>query len=268
MPPAEIDRRQETQAARGEDREGEVRIERIGDALLYLADCRDVGTTEMGGAAADVIISDPPFSIPHKFSAQDGGRGCRTLSWDWDRDLSVEDIVAVFAPMFAQATSAFVFCGLRQATPLAEALADAGMTDKMAAWVKRYPPPPAPGNWWTSAFQLAVYGYRSKAYFGDVDPKRSNVFTADALRHGNSEKNGHPTQTPIAVMGKITRALVQPGALVLDPFMGTGTTGVAALRQGGRFIGIEKEERWFDLACERIAAETNQGKLLLSDAAS
>jgi site-specific DNA-methyltransferase (adenine-specific) len=241
-----------------------VRVERIGDATLYLADCRDVGTTEMAGVAPDVVISDPPFSIPHNFSPQSyANGGTRALSWDWDRDLSVESILAVFAPWFVQAKSAFVFCGLRQATPLAELLSASGMVDKMAAWVKRYPAPPGLGNWWPSAFQLAVYGYRHKAFFGDRDPKRSNVFTADAMRFGNPEKNGHPTQTPLAVMGKIARALVSPSAVIIDPFMGSGTTGVAVLRQGGRFIGIEKEQQWFDLACERISAETRQGKMLV-----
>lgn len=236
-----------------------LRIEQFGDATLYLGDCRDVG----GLLFPDVVISDPPFSIPHDFSSQDGPNGGRALSWDWDRDLTVSDIMAVFAPLLVQAKSAFIFCGLRQATPLAEAMERAGLVDKMAAWVKRYPPPPAPGNWWTSAFQLAVYGHRAKAFFGDDDPRRCNVFTADALRHGNAEKNGHPTQTPLVVMARIARALIEPGSLTIDPFMGTATTGVAVLRQGGRFVGIEKDERWFDVACRRIEAEARQERLVV-----
>jgi len=48
---------------------------------------------------------------------------------------------------------------------------------------------------------------------------------------------------------------------ILDPFMGSGTTGVAAIQLGRKFIGIEREERYFDIACERIAAAVGQGKL-------
>ena len=54
----------------------------------------------------------------------------------------------------------------------------------------------------------------------------------------------------------------RPGETVLDPFMGSGTTGVAAVEQGRRFIGIERERRYFDIACERIARAQAQGQLL------
>jgi site-specific DNA-methyltransferase (adenine-specific) len=131
----------------------------------------------------------------------------------------------------------------------------------MACWTKPYPPPAAPGNWWPSAFELAVYGYRPGAYFGDDDPARSNVFRYDALRNGNGEKNGHPTQKPIALMQRIANAITRPGAAIIDPFMGSGTTGVAALRLGRKFTGIEIDERWFDIACRRIEAEARQGRI-------
>jgi DNA modification methylase len=62
-------------------------------------------------------------------------------------------------------------------------------------------------------------------------------------------------------MARIARALVEPGSLTIDPFMGSGTTGVAVLRQRGRFVGIEKDERWFDIACRRIEAEARQERL-------
>jgi site-specific DNA-methyltransferase (adenine-specific) len=63
----------------------------------------------------------------------------------------------------------------------------------------------------------------------------------------------HPTQKPCAVMmWTIEKAKVPEGATVLDPFMGSGTTGVACERLGRKFIGIEKERRYFDIACKRI----------------
>lgn len=236
------------------------RVERIGDAALYLGDCREIARIAFAGC--QVIVSDPPYSIPHEFGAQNRPDGShRTLSWEWDKAISAKEIIGVFDDLFCRAVSAFVFCGLRQATPLAEAAARGGLVDKMAAWVKPYPPPPAPGNWWPSAFELAVYGYRSGAYFGDKRPDRRNVFHYDALRHGNGEKLGHPTQKPVALMQRIVSAVCHPEARVFDPFMGSGTTGIAALRLGRKFVGIEIEERWFDIACRRIEAEARQGRL-------
>ena len=63
-------------------------------------------------------------------------------------------------------------------------------------------------------------------------------------------------------MSWLVALTTRPGETVLDPFMGSGTTGVAAVEQGRRFIGIERERRYFDIACERIARAQAQGSLL------
>ncbi len=73
---------------------------------------------------------------------------------------------------------------------------------------------------------------------------------------------GHPTQKPLALMDW-TLGFVPMARLVLDPFMGSGTTGVACVRLGRRFIGIEIEERYFDIACRRIADELRRPRLEL-----
>jgi site-specific DNA-methyltransferase (adenine-specific) len=79
-----------------------------------------------------------------------------------------------------------------------------------------------------------------------------------------SEKGGkerwHPTQKPIALMAWCLQ-MVAPALTVLDPYMGSGTTGVACVRLGRRFIGIEIEPKYFDIACRRIEAETRQTRL-------
>lgn len=62
-------------------------------------------------------------------------------------------------------------------------------------------------------------------------------------------------------MQKIVINASAPGDIVLDPFMGTGTTAVAALQHGRRFVGIENDPRWFDAACQRIDRHVRQGDL-------
>jgi site-specific DNA-methyltransferase (adenine-specific) len=81
-----------------------------------------------------------------------------------------------------------------------------------------------------------------------------------------SERNGtlHPTQKPVALLlWCIERLKLAPGSTILDPYMGSGTTGVAALRAGYNFIGIEQHEPYFRIAERRIAREAEQAKLFV-----
>lgn len=67
------------------------------------------------------------------------------------------------------------------------------------------------------------------------------------------EETVHPTQKPVAVMRWIIEELTNPGDLICDPFMGSGTTGVAAIQTGRRFIGVEKDAAYFKIAQKRLA---------------
>jgi site-specific DNA-methyltransferase (adenine-specific)/modification methylase len=77
----------------------------------------------------------------------------------------------------------------------------------------------------------------------------------------NKEVREHPTQKPVPVM-RWALTQVRDAATVCDPFMGSGTTGVACVHEGRRFVGIERERRYFDVACERISRAQAQGTLL------
>jgi site-specific DNA-methyltransferase (adenine-specific) len=78
----------------------------------------------------------------------------------------------------------------------------------------------------------------------------------------NAERVGHPTQKPVAVMAwTMEQCKIPPGSTVLDPYMGSGTTGIACLRTGRNFIGIERDAAHYKTACDRIAHELD-GALL------
>ena len=77
----------------------------------------------------------------------------------------------------------------------------------------------------------------------------------------DNEPRLHPTQKPLALMRELVRDFTQPGEVVLDPFMGSATTGVACLLEGRRFVGIEQDPGYFAMACDRLATAANQGRL-------
>jgi site-specific DNA-methyltransferase (adenine-specific) len=74
----------------------------------------------------------------------------------------------------------------------------------------------------------------------------------------------HPTEKPVSLMTELVLDFTAPGDLICDPFMGSGTTGVAAVKLGRRFVGIEKEPKYFDVACERIEAATKQVDMFIA----
>ena len=85
----------------------------------------------------------------------------------------------------------------------------------------------------------------------------------EATRAAFGSATAHPTQTPIALMEWcIDRAKLDAGSMVLDPYMGSGTTGIAAANRDMGFIGIEREPKYFDIACRRIEDAQRQGRLL------
>jgi site-specific DNA-methyltransferase (adenine-specific) len=83
------------------------------------------------------------------------------------------------------------------------------------------------------------------------------VWTATSPRAAEKALGRHPTQKPVALLGRIIEATAPEGGLVVDPFCGSGTTGVAALRLGRTFLGIEQDSEWLALARARLEAEVD-----------
>jgi len=98
----------------------------------------------------------------------------------------------------------------------------------------------------------------------DVPMPQAGCMAVERLTEPNSGKALHPCQKPVAVVAPFCERL--PVETVCDPFMGTGTTGIACIRTGRRFMGIEKDPTYYDIARKRIERELAQGLLPLTDA--
>ncbi len=232
-----------------------------GPVRLWCDDCRNI-LPHLSGV--DAVVTDPPYSIVNRFGTQKRLDGSRRLEFDWDHNWTSEQIAELIGLALDTSTDSagfFVFCGTDQVGDLLPVMRSCGFTPKPAAWVKECPPPAMPGTWWPSAFELAFYGYKSGAYFGDDNPKRSNVFVEDSYRFGQPGKVDHPTQKPLTLMRRIVEAIVPPGGTAIDPFLGSGTTAVACAMTGRRCIGIEREPKYFDIAVARINRELDQPRL-------
>ena len=95
---------------------------------------------------------------------------------------------------------------------------------------------------------------------GKTGAKLYDWWNINQVKNVSKEKTNHPCQMPFEVMKNII-GVIPSNYIIIDPFMGSGTTGVAAIQMGRKFIGIEREERYFNIACERISQASAQGKL-------
>ena len=240
------------------------RVERIGDAVLYLGDCRDVLPT-LG--RVDAVVTDPPYSVSVAGSFNISPKGTRRFDFfhgddDW---IAMNEIVkiAIARSLLLTPTSVAVWCGHRQIGFLVEDLEDAGYSTRMLFWRKKCPAPMPPGAGWATAVETCVYGYRPKRFWGGGQYD-FNIFEIDNYRYGQPDKVNHPTQKPLQLMIWQIEKIAAPGSLVLDPFMGSGTTGVACARLGRNFIGIEIHEPYFDIACRRIEQAYRQADLFIA----
>lgn len=222
-------------------------------------DCREV---LRGMAPADVVLTDPPYDArTHRWaltiSVGEIARGAKRGVSDF---AALADEAATAAALIS-ATRRWVvaFCALEQlglyAAGAGEAWVRAGVWDRIA------PAPQLSGD----RPAQAVDGV---AIMHAPGRRRWNRGGGAAIwRHlpeRGDERPDHPTPKPLALMLDLVADFSEPGELVLDPFCGSGTTGVAALRLGRRFVGVEIDATYAALARERLASEVRG--LSLSDA--
>ncbi len=194
----------------------------IGDATLYLGDCLEILPTL---PKVDAVITDPPYGIGWEPRTDRGFQ-------PWADNVSFDPLPFLSLGRFRLFWGAQYFAN---ELPISEA---------WATWVKRPIDCDFSKDGRTYATTEIAWTNWGKARF------IAHVWDG-GMRAGDSENRTfcHPSQKPVEVM----RWCLPPDApLVLDPFMGSGTTGVACAQLGRKFIGIEIEPKYFDIACERI----------------
>jgi site-specific DNA-methyltransferase (adenine-specific)/modification methylase len=201
-----------------------MRVETIGDATLYLGDCMDILPT-LG--KVDAVITDPPYGIGA--NKQTLGKGKKEFSRGGDWDDSAPDIAACLA-----AGRLACFWGGNY------------FSDQL----------PVTNDW------LIWHKKNDGRSFSECEMAWTNFGrqTRHLSHHWAGEEKEHPTQKPLPVM---LWCIEQAGdaLLILDPFMGSGTTGVAAVQMNRAFIGIERDPIYFEIACERMRKAYAQGQL-------
>ena len=201
------------------------RVETIGNATLILGDCHAILPTL---PKVDAVITDPPYGI--QANKQTLGTGAKNFDRGGDWDDSRPDIRWI-----------------------------EGHAEWFCIWG---------GNYFSDQLTptndiLIWHKLNDGLSFSECELAWTNSGKQTRIKqhHWSGEEKEHPTQKPLPVM-QWSIGWFPDAALILDPFMGSGTTGVAAMNLQRAFIGIEREPKYFDIACRRIEDAQRQGRLI------
>lgn len=213
-----------------------------GQITIFCGDCRDVLPTIESGSV-DMVLTDPPYNAINRATG-----GLRVFD-KGDADALPVDVAALADEFMRLASgSIYVWCSDEQYTDWTMAFKDAGLTTRICAWWKSDPSPMNGEHLWLSAIELCVFARKSGAYFG--------LHCEPPIWKGPIERDvDHPTPKPEWLMRKLIQASSKPGDLIIDPFMGSGTTLRAAKDLGRRAIGIELSEAHCSVAVKRLAQQ-------------
>jgi DNA modification methylase len=209
----------------------EPRIERIGDAILYQGDCYTILPTL---PPVDAVVTDPPYGIgANKMTLGNGKKEIYRGSANWDA-----------------------------LPPPPEFFASVASVPHQIYWGGNYFGLPRARCWlvWDKCTGANDFADCELAWTNlDMVVKKRTIPWIGGNAKDTVERV-HPTQKPVELLSWCL-SLIPAATTVLDPFMGSGTTGIACANLGKRFIGIEADPTYFDVACERIAAAYAQGRL-------
>lgn len=205
------------------------------------------------------IITDPPYNISkdNNFNTMKKPRlGVDFGNWDRGK-FDLFSWVPQYSKLLNKNGSMIIFCSYRFISYIIDALEseDAGMVVKdILVWQKSNPMPRNINRRYVQDMEFAIWAVKKNAKWvfnkPDDKPYLRAMFTTSLV--SGREKLGHPTQKSLRLMEEIVSIHTNPDEVILDPFMGSGSTGEAALKCGRKFIGIEYEKKYFDMAKKRL----------------
>lgn len=226
--------------------------------VLYHADCLDL--LPLIGEV-DHCLTDPPYqsvtradSLPGKYGKlRDGSERVRDLGYDPPTDAEI----AAYAAAVAKKPRRWclVFCGAEEVGKWIVGLAAELRHVRVGAWARSNPAPQFSGDRPSTGFEACEIAHRRGAKMRWNGGGHAALWTYPQTNSGALARQsiGHATPKPLPLIRELVRLFTDPGELILDPFAGSGTLGLAARLEGRRAILIEREERYCDVARRRLA---------------
>ena len=219
----------------------------IGNATLYQGDCLEILPT-LSPLSTKALITDPPYMIG---AVSVGNAGAKAGGWPDMENSSwwFSEWLKAGRRALKQDGFSCVFTNWRGLMTLQRAYSRVSWpTDSLMVWDKNWIGPAGPRQL-RPIYELVLFAGMPEAKIDDRSAP--DLFRCQWMA-GNSKTTDHPAEKPVKLMEHLVGLTTGVGDIVVDCFMGSGTTGVASQNKGRAFVGIEADPRYFDIACERI----------------
>ena len=204
---------------------------------------------ELPDESVSLILTDIPYGEVNRDS-----NGLRNLNKkDADTfNMNINQICSEFIRITSG--SIYIFCGTEQVSEIRKNLVKEGLSTRLIIWEKTNPSPMNGETIWLSGIECCVYGKKKGGTF-------NGFCNNTVLRYSTQHSKLHPTQKPIKLFEELIKKSSNESDTILDPFMGSGTTGVACVQLNRNFIGYEISPDYFKIAEKRISEAQAQQKL-------
>ena len=209
---------------------------------LYNGDCLEVMDKLIEeGVVVDCILTDIPYGEVNRAKES----GLRKLKKGKADELTF-DIETLLIKLEKICTGSFyIFCGIEQVSEIRKFFREKDILTRLCIWEKTNPSPINCQYHWMSSIECCIYAKKKKATFNEH-------YKSCVWRNPVGRSKIHPTEKPLKLFKYLIETSTNEGDLVLDCCMGSGTTGVACANTNRKFIGIELDNNYFDIASKRI----------------
>ena len=222
-------------------------------------DCMD-GMAAMDGGSVDLVIADPPY-----FQGNGGGGGAYGTRKKSYRDqigdmmCGISDECIEQMARVCRRVNMYIFCSVLQIPQYLAFATRHGYKFDILTWHKTNAVPACNGKYMPDTEYIVFIKESGVPLYGTAATKRKYYVTPTNVK--DKRKWGHPTIKPLNIVQNLITNSTQEGGVVLDPFIGSGTTAVACIRTGRNYIGFELNKEYYDKVCKRIKLEQTQLKL-------
>lgn len=213
------------------------------------------------------IITDPPYNISKKNNFSTMKKPRQGVDFGlWDNNFALLEWIEKFSKILDKNGSFIVFCSYRFISDICKVCENSNLEIKdILVWQKNNPMPRNTNRRYVQDMEFAIWAVKkgAKWIFNKTDnqPYLRSLYKYPVV--AGKERTSHPTQKSLALMGEIIKIHTNSNDIILDPFMGSGSTGVAAVMGNRYFIGIEKDENYFEIAKNRLEKVSTQNCLNL-----